>query len=55
MKVISLVPLTFGNDKIEVGQELELSDYSAEKLIQRGVVALPPKKKKKSAKKPADE
>tara|TARA_R100000655_G_scaffold30791_3_gene61864 strand:+ start:840 stop:1007 length:168 start_codon:yes stop_codon:yes gene_type:complete len=55
MKVIALVPLLMGQDKIEIGQELELSDYSAEKLIQRGAVALPAKKKKKAAKKPAAE
>jgi hypothetical protein len=54
MKVIAMVPLMFGQDKIEVGQELELSEYSAEKLIQRGAVALPAKKKK-AAKKPAAE
>ena len=55
MRVVALVPLSFGQEKIEIGQEFELSDYSAEKMIQRGAVALPAKKKKKSAKKPADE
>lgn len=55
MRVVALVPLAFGREQIEIGQEFELSDYSAEKMIQRGAVALPPKKKKKAAKKPAAE
>lgn len=53
MKVIALAPLQIGREKVAVGEELELSDYSAQKMIKRGAVALPAKKKK-AAKKPAE-
>jgi|TARA_R110002012_G_scaffold264913_2_gene448314 hypothetical protein len=53
MKVVALVPLQVDGEKVEIGQEFEMTDYSAKKLIERGAVALPAKKKK-AAKKPAE-
>jgi hypothetical protein len=56
MRIVTTIPMTIGRDKLPAGSELEMTDYSAEKLLERGMAKPAPKAKKpKKAKKPAEE
>ena len=56
MRIVTTIPITIGRDNHPAGSELEMTDYSAEKLLERGMAKPAPKAKKpKKAKKPAEE
>lgn len=53
MRIVTIIPMTLGRDKLPAGAELEMTEYSGQKLIDRGLAKAAPKPKK--AKKPAKE
>jgi len=57
MRVVILQPLAVGRDHVDPGAELDLTDYSAEKLISRGLAKKisKPKKINKKAATPAND